>query len=798
MISIKKIFYFLIWMLLFQQMAVAQTKRELPTNFFNGFSYKLPDNFDYNDSLQLDNEIIKLSAEVLKWDSDALINYTIRDSTALYNLLVRSSLLNLLLSQHQKCIDEILAARKLMPTPDYLLPFGLFNLAYSKACLEKKDDGSTAFGNILSSKLIEQINAINSDFRNDIVNQNKGGFTPAITVVFWKNVTRTIEQSILNAKGSLNFANANLLLTQFQQYKLRKKYRAQIENVLFAVSPAKVREQIIKIPMRDSINLNAFIYKNELTTEKLPVIVALSPYPTGTESIIGNVFATNGYIFVYVDNRGRRQSEGSFMPYEDDARDYYDIIDWVSKQPWCNGQVATTGGSYLGFDQWQAIRKQHKHPALKAINPMVSVGFGVDFPRKGNMFFPYILRWATYVSGKEANRSLFDDTKFWNAKYYELYKNKLPFFKLDSVVGMPNPYFQKWISHPTYDVYWQNIMPTKEDYQSIDIPIFSITGYYDSDQVGAMYYFDQHQKYGTESAKNNHYLLIGPYDHPGAGGRPGNIQNGIAIEPEAQIPIYKYVIWWFDWVLKEKQKPSFIKNKITYFETGNQIWKGSSSFKELTTDSLELFLNPAITPNSKRKDLHSLSLQKPGKNTSLKYSHDISMALDSAYLFSTPNLYDDSVYITSAYNMVFESMPLQKDIVLSDKIISRIYATLNVPDADFEIKLQEVDADGKDRNIATGLIRVRYRNGGEKPQLAKEGEVLQLNFQHIFIYIKKVTKGSKIRLVFQSINNPQFEKNYGFGGEVSKESTTKPRVIKANILMGKKYPSKVVLPVSEK
>jgi putative CocE/NonD family hydrolase len=81
------------------------------------------------------------------------------------------------------------------------------------------------------------------------------------------------------------------------------------------------------------------------------------------------------------------------MPYENDARDYYDIIDWVSKQSWCDGQVATTGGSYLGFAQWQAVRKQFKHPALKAINPMVSVGFGIDFPRWSHQFYSYILRW---------------------------------------------------------------------------------------------------------------------------------------------------------------------------------------------------------------------------------------------------------------------------------------------------------------------------------------------------------------------------------------------------------------------
>ncbi len=294
----KKIFNFLISLCLLQQMTVAQTMPELPPDFFYGFSYKLPDNFNYNDSLQLDNEILKLSAELLRWNNDAVNNYTIKDNNELYNLLVRSCGINMLLKHHQKCIDQIIEARKLSLTPDYIPPIGLLNLAYSKSCLEKGDDGSVAFGNIFSTKLMEQFNAINKGFKNDIVNQNKGVFTPAVTLILWKGVTSTIEQSIKNAKGSLSFANADLLVAQYQQYLLRKKYQPQIANVLYSVSPSKVLEQIIKIPMRDGIKLNALMYKDELINEKLPVIVSLSPYPSGTEATTGNVFATNGYIYI--------------------------------------------------------------------------------------------------------------------------------------------------------------------------------------------------------------------------------------------------------------------------------------------------------------------------------------------------------------------------------------------------------------------------------------------------------------------------------------------------------------------
>lgn len=84
------------------------------------------------------------------------------------------------------------------------------------------------------------------------------------------------------------------------------------------------------------------------------------------------------------------------------------------------------------------------------------------------------MRWPNYA--------LYSDSKFWREKIYELYKKRLPFTKLDSVAGVPNFLFQKWIAHLDFDNYWENILPSPADYKAIDIPILSITGYYDGDQ----------------------------------------------------------------------------------------------------------------------------------------------------------------------------------------------------------------------------------------------------------------------------------------------------------------------------
>lgn len=773
----------------------SQQKPELPPGFFDKFTYTLPAGFNYNDSVQLRNEVLKIATEMKKIQSEAQDKYSIKEPGVLLNLLVATIPVNILLGKYQDVIDAIKKERELRPLPAYLSQDSWLLLAYARTCQATPDDNSQGFAAAFRSSLINELSQIHTDFRNDIISQQKGVHNSRWYQRDRRFLTGVLDQAINNNNYKLSYEAASDVLSYYNYSMLAIHYQPLIENTFYSLSPSKVEEEKIKIPMRDGIRLNAFLYRDITNTTKLPAVISLSPYPSGWEATTGNIFATNGYNYVYIDSRGRRESEGMFMPYEDDAKDYYDIIDWVSKQLWCNSQVVTTGGSYLGFAQWQAIRREFKHPALKAVNPMVSVGFGVDFPRWNHQFYPYILRWATYVSGKELNQALFSDTRFWNSKYYELYKKRIPFSKLDSVTGMPNSIFQKWLSHPGFDRYWQDILPSQNDYEAIDIPILSITGYYDADQNGAMYYFNNHQKYGNAKAKANHYLLIGPYNHGGAQWAPHPNQRGAdIIEKEAQIPIYKYVIWWFDWVLKGKKKPGFIKDQVTYFETGNNAWRGAKSFKQITTDSLELFLTPALIKNEKRKNLLSLSEKKPTGNTSLKYEHDISMALDSAYLFATPKPFSDSLYMTSPYNLVFESQPLQKDIIVTDKILTRLYMSLNVPDADFEMYIREVSPDGKSRALANWPERVRYRNGGEKPQLVQPGEIFQLNFDDAFIYIKKISKGSKLQLIFQSINHFNWEKNFGFGGEVTKESTTEPRIIEAMILMSNKYPSKVVVP----
>src|SRR5262249_18458983 len=107
-----------------------------------------------------------------------------------------------------------------------------------------------------------------------------------------------------------------------------------------------------KIPMRDGVALNATIYRPHGQKNPLPVVFTLTPYISDSYLERAFYFAAHGYVFALVDVRGRGNSGGSFEPFANDARDGYNIVEWLAQQTWCNGKVAMWGGSYAGFDQW--------------------------------------------------------------------------------------------------------------------------------------------------------------------------------------------------------------------------------------------------------------------------------------------------------------------------------------------------------------------------------------------------------------------------------------------------------------
>src|SRR5437764_14501700 len=136
-----------------------------------------------------------------------------------------------------------------------------------------------------------------------------------------------------------------------------------------------------KIPMQDKVELNATLYLPKTpdgSLPKTPVIFTLTPYISDTYHARGAYFASHGYAFALVDVRGRGNSGGEFEPFANDPRDGYDIVEWLAKQPFCDGKVAMWGGCYAGLDQWATGKEFPPH--LETIAPAAPGHHGLDVP----------------------------------------------------------------------------------------------------------------------------------------------------------------------------------------------------------------------------------------------------------------------------------------------------------------------------------------------------------------------------------------------------------------------------------
>src|SRR5258706_16238305 len=119
----------------------------------------------------------------------------------------------------------------------------------------------------------------------------------------------------------------------------------------------------LEIPLRDGIHLNATLYLRKNPENRSPAIFTLTPYSAQTYHDRAVYFAAHGYPFLTVDVRGRGNSQGEFHPFIQEAEDGHDVVEWLSKQPYCNGQVAMWGGSYAGYDQWGTAKELPPHLA---------------------------------------------------------------------------------------------------------------------------------------------------------------------------------------------------------------------------------------------------------------------------------------------------------------------------------------------------------------------------------------------------------------------------------------------------
>src|SRR6202012_1474776 len=131
----------------------------------------------------------------------------------------------------------------------------------------------------------------------------------------------------------------------------------------------------------------------------------------------------------------------------------------------------------------------------------------------------------------------------WRSLNQNWYRSGQPYADLSRIDGQANPLFQEWLQHPSYDRYWQAMIPYGKQFAHLDLPVLSVSGYFDQNEPGSLYYFDQHTHFDPQA---NETFVIGPYDDALMSGPPPALLRGYQLDVAALINWHVLRYQWFD------------------------------------------------------------------------------------------------------------------------------------------------------------------------------------------------------------------------------------------------------------
>jgi len=562
----------------------------------------------------------------------------------------------------------------------------------------------------------------------------------------------------------------------------------------------------VKIPMRDKIELNATLYLPKTpdgSEPKTPVIFTLTPYISDSYHLRAAYFASHGYVFALVDVRGRGNSGGEFEPFAQEPHDGHDVVEWLAQQPFCDGKVAMWGGSYAGFDQWATAKELPPH--LATIVPAAAAHPPLDYPSLDNVGEMYDMQWFTFTSGKAGQANLFGDSKFWRTKFLDAYKKHIAFKTLDSFVGNPSVNFQRILKHPTADAYYDAMVPTVDQFKNLTVPILTITGQYDGDELGAMTFYRDHIANASSETRAKHFLIIGPWDHAGTR-TPTDEAAGVKFGKDAVVDLNDLHREWYDWTLKNGKKPAFLKNQVAYYLIAagnigtNGEWKYADNYANLIANPKTFYFD------SKNGDANGvfhtgiLTEIKPatgadkfvydpldtrrGEEVEGLEPNDKTAGLDQKLPLGIGN--DGLVYHTEA---------LQKETPLVGCPSVTLWVSIDTPDVDLEADLYEIQPDGTSIALWSDIRRLRYRESLREAKPMKPGEIVKCDFNPGLFVGRKLMKGSRLRLVVTAVNSIFWQKNYCSGGVVADETAKDARTALVKVYHDAEHASSVDLPL---
>jgi hypothetical protein len=143
--------------------------------------------------------------------------------------------------------------------------------------------------------------------------------------------------------------------------------------------------------------------------------------------------------------------------------------------------------------------------------------------------------------------------------------------------------------------------------------------------------------------------------------------------------------------------------------------------------------------------------------------------------------------------LIFSTETLAEDLDVTGPVTVELYVKSSAVDTDFTAKLVDVWPNGFAQNLTDGILRMRYRDSREKPEMMKPGDAYKITVD-LWATSNVFQAGHKLRLEISSSNYPRFDRNLNTG-DPDIAHATKKVVATNSILHDKEHPSAIVLSV---
>lgn len=414
-------------------------------------------------------------------------------------------------------------------------------------------------------------------------------------------------------------------------------------------------------------------------------------------------FARHGYHVVIQDVRGRGASSGEFYPFRHEGRDGAEAIAWLREHPASNGKIAMYGFSYQGATQLLAAAERPE--GLICIAPQMTATdlYHGWFYHHGALRLSSALGWGIQMLREDARRKgLREASDKLEKAWIDIRSQALhaPYESHPAIIDPALPsYVRDWFRHREPGNYWSDL-DISTRYDRINIPALHISGWFDTYLEGSIAgYIALCDNAGSQFARDNQYLLAGPWIHIPWGDRVGDAKLG----PAANFDTDSLLLKWFNHWLKDSGEFSS-EPRIRYFALGANDWRSENEWPDPA--ECALYLHSGGNANSRKGDgvLRSSPAHSEQPRDVFNYDPEVPvMAPGGAQALSGP--FDQAALEMGNNVLVYTSAPVEREVEFFGHPRVKLFAATSATHADLTAKIVRVLASGRCEFLSIGIAR---------------------------------------------------------------------------------------------